>query len=100
MHDLETLAEVLGSNSTAALTFNDPAAAREVLQSLSAKEHIMAAGLYRSDGVIFATYVRDPARTPSAFRRPNRAGHGFKPNGFWSFPPISLTGIALGPVFL
>jgi hypothetical protein len=31
MHDLETLAEVLGSNSTAALTFNDPAAAREVL---------------------------------------------------------------------
>ena len=29
--DLETLAKVLGSNSTAALTFNDPAAAREVL---------------------------------------------------------------------
>src|SRR5437879_12500997 len=49
MHDLETLAEVLGSNSTAALTFNDQAAAREVLRSLSAKEHIMAAALYRRE---------------------------------------------------
>jgi uncharacterized membrane protein affecting hemolysin expression len=65
MHDLETLAEVLGSNSTAALTFNDPAAAREVLQSLSAKEHVMAACLYRSDGAMFATFVRDADSWPT-----------------------------------
>src|SRR5579872_6595132 len=65
--DLETLAKVLGSNSTAALTFNDPAAAREVLQSLSAKEHIMAAGLFRTDGAIFATYLRDAAVAPFVF---------------------------------
>ena len=70
MHDLETLAEVLGSNSTAALTFNDPATAREVLQSLSAKEHVMAAALYRIDGAIFATYVRDPALAPFSFPAP------------------------------
>ena len=49
--DLETLAEVLGSNSTAALTFNDPTTVREVLQSLAAKPHVMAASLYRSDGL-------------------------------------------------
>src|ERR1700676_3057822 len=67
MHDLETLAEVMGSNSTAALTFNDPAAAREVLQSLSAKEHILAASLYRNDGVIFAAYARDPIVRPFVF---------------------------------
>ena len=68
MHDLETLAEVLGSNSTAALTFNDPAAAREVLGSLSAKEPIMAAALYRIDeAASFATYVRDPALAPFSF---------------------------------
>jgi uncharacterized membrane protein affecting hemolysin expression len=67
MRDLQTLAEVLGSNSTAAPAFNDSAAAREVLQSLAAKEHIMAAALYHVDGAIFATYVRDPARAPFAF---------------------------------
>ena len=67
MHDLETLADVLGSNSTAALTFNDPAPAREVLQSLAAKEHIMAACLYLSNGAIFATYTRDSAGSPFIF---------------------------------
>ena len=67
LRDLETLAEVLGSNSTAALTFNDPTTAREVLQSLAAKSHVMAASLYRSDGAIFASYVRDSALATFCF---------------------------------
>jgi two-component system, sensor histidine kinase and response regulator len=100
MHDLETLAEVLGSNSTAALTFNDPAAAREVLQSLSAKEHIMAAGLYRSDGAIFATYVRDPARAPFVFPAPESSGTRFEAKRLVVFHTILLDGHRLGTVFL
>ena len=99
-HDLQTLAEVLGSNSTAALTFNDPAAAREVLQSLSAREHIMAAGLYRSDGAIFATYLRDAALAPFVFPRPESTGTRFEDKRLIVFHAILLDGHGLGTVFL
>src|SRR3989304_1427721 len=46
VRDLETLAQVLGSNSTAALTFNDATSGHEVLQALSAKEYILGACVY------------------------------------------------------
>ncbi len=55
-NNLETLAEVVGSNSTAALAFRDPAAATEVLSALKAKPHVKAAGIYSADGSLFASY--------------------------------------------
>jgi methyl-accepting chemotaxis protein len=100
MHDLETLAEVLGSNSTAALTFNDATAAGEVLESLSAKEHIMAAALYRADEAIFATYVRGPARAPFAFPAPESSRTRFEAGRLVVFHTIVLDGRHLGTVFL
>jgi two-component system sensor histidine kinase/response regulator len=100
MHDLETLAVVLGSNSTAAVTFNDPAAAREVLQSLSAKEHIVAAALYRADGAIFATYVRDAARIPFVFPAPEASTSRFEAKLLVVFHAILLDGRPLGTVYL
>jgi signal transduction histidine kinase/CheY-like chemotaxis protein/HPt (histidine-containing phosphotransfer) domain-containing protein len=56
--DLETLAEILGSNSTAALTFGDQKAANELLAGLKANRHIMTAYLYAADGKPFARYRR------------------------------------------
>ena len=44
--DLETLADVLARNSTAALTFHDAGAARDVLQALRAEPGITAACIY------------------------------------------------------
>jgi HPt (histidine-containing phosphotransfer) domain-containing protein len=56
--DLETLAEILGSNSTAALTFGDQKAANEHLSGLKANRHIMTACLYAADGKPFGRYRR------------------------------------------
>jgi diguanylate cyclase (GGDEF)-like protein/PAS domain S-box-containing protein len=56
--DLSTLADVLGQNSTAALTFQDADAAHSVLQALQAKPNVTAACIYSADGKPFATYVR------------------------------------------
>src|SRR5437879_117793 len=100
MHDLETLAEVLGSISTAALTFNDQAAAREVLRSLSAKEHIMAAALYRGDGTMFATYIRDSAGAHFASPAAEPDAARFEAKRLVDFHTILLDGRLLGMVFL
>ena len=57
-HDLTTIAQIIGSNSTAALSFDDPQSASEILSSLSSKPHIVEACIYKSDGSVFAKYSR------------------------------------------
>ncbi len=59
-NDLGVLAEIFGSNSTAALAFGDQKAAEEVLSALKAKGHIVGACIYSPDGKPFATYRRAP----------------------------------------
>jgi PAS domain S-box-containing protein len=54
--DLSTLAQVVGSNSTVALTFGDRQGAGEVLGALRAKPSIVAAGIYTETGAPFARY--------------------------------------------
>ena len=53
--DLETLAEIIGNRSTAALAYDREDDAKETLAALSFKKHIVAAALYR-DGRLFAQY--------------------------------------------
>jgi signal transduction histidine kinase len=57
-NDLTVLAEIVGSNSTAAVTFRDQRAAEELLSGLRAKRHIVAAFIYTNDREPFATYHR------------------------------------------
>ena len=57
------LAKVLGSNSTAALTFDDASAAREILASLAMQPTVKSACLFDAKGRVFAAY---PAAIPQA----------------------------------
>ena len=52
------LAEVLASNSAAALTFDDSGAADELLRGLAAEPSVASAVLYTAGGQVFATYHR------------------------------------------
>jgi|HubBroStandDraft_1064217.scaffolds.fasta_scaffold22806_2 diguanylate cyclase (GGDEF)-like protein len=61
---LSTLADVVGKNSTAALSFRDQAAAIEVLEAFRAEPSLITACLYDSSGTLFAQYKRD-SRTPT-----------------------------------
>lgn len=58
-NQLSTLADVIGQNSVAALEFNDPTAAKDVLQALRAEPPVMTACLYDLDAGLFAEYHRD-----------------------------------------
>ncbi len=58
VQDLTTMSQVLGANSTAALTFNDSNAAKDILKALRAKPHVTSAWICTEDGHTFASYVR------------------------------------------
>src|SRR3989338_9510793 len=58
---IETQAMIIGSNTTAALIFDDEKAATETLSSLSVSPHIAAAILYDKKGKLFAEYIRNNA---------------------------------------
>lgn len=53
---LQTLAEVIGSRSTADITFNDDRSARENLSALAAKGNIERAFILLDSGAVFAEY--------------------------------------------
>ncbi|HEX7704974.1 MAG TPA: ATP-binding protein [Thermoanaerobaculia bacterium] len=58
--DLSTTAQLVASNSTAALAFEDRKAAQEVLGALRAKAPVVAAAIYDQDREVFARYQPDP----------------------------------------
>ena len=75
---ISTLADIVGQNSTAALNFNDKAAAVEVLQALHAEPPVVFACLYDVSGQLFASYQRSARESncPSTTRTiPIAAAH-------------------------
>lgn len=63
--DMSAIAEIIGNNSRAALLFDDPAAAAEILASLRATPGIVQTILYDEDDQRFAEY-----RNPSTLTLP------------------------------
>src|ERR1700733_11671871 len=61
--DLSASARMVGSNSTAALSFGDAKSAREVLSALQAKQNVIHACIYDKDGKVFAKYSRGAAQS-------------------------------------
>jgi signal transduction histidine kinase/DNA-binding response OmpR family regulator len=60
VRNLSTQAQIIGSNSVSALLFNDSQSAENTLSALKAAHNILFAGIYSKDGVLFASYSRDP----------------------------------------
>lgn len=56
LQQLSTIGEIVASNSTAALAFENPDDAEEILRALAAEPHIVAAALYSDSGRLFAYY--------------------------------------------
>ena len=58
VRDVTMLADIVGTNSTAALTFKDATAAADALRATAVNEHILDARLFTRDGTLLATYMR------------------------------------------
>jgi PAS domain S-box-containing protein len=98
--DLLTQAEIIGSNSMAALAFEDEKAVGEILSALKAKDDIVAAAIYSPDGRLFAFYRQPGSDARSLPAQPEAAGHRFDQQSLKVFYPITLHGQPLGTVYI
>lgn len=98
VQNLGTLSEMIGSNTTAALLFNNPEDATETLASLKAENHIVAATIYLNTDQVFATY----SRSNQIFTPPqaSSAGHTFGKDYLDMFQPVMLDGEKIGTLYI
>jgi signal transduction histidine kinase/CheY-like chemotaxis protein/uncharacterized membrane protein affecting hemolysin expression len=98
--DLSTLAEIIGNQSTAALTYEDKDTATEILSALSAKKHITAAALYEKDGNLLASYSSGKKSAASFPNRPIQDTLSFGNGALVLFHEIRLDGNLVGTIYL
>lgn len=98
--NMSVLAQIIGSNTTAALAFEDPKNAREILSALAAERQITAAAIYDDTGNIFARFP-DSGASPDIPETAGRDGYRFQGGSLDMFQPISQQeGGRLGTIFL
>jgi signal transduction histidine kinase/CheY-like chemotaxis protein len=97
-HNLATLGDAIAANSTAALAFQNPDDAREVLSALHAESHIVDAILFTSDGTPFASY---PARRPAVqVATPPPDGYRFEGGYLIGVQPVVQGQHRMGSLYL
>jgi signal transduction histidine kinase/DNA-binding response OmpR family regulator len=99
--DVETLAEVIGSNSTGALVFQDIGSAKEVLKALSFERHVTKACIYDRKRELFAKYLA-PGIQAEFPVLPTKANASYfpDPRTLIVFRRIVLDGEQIGTVYI
>ena len=100
VEDLEIQAEIIATNSTAALTFGDGKAIEEMLAALKAKRSIVAACVYNKSGLPFARYLRNGSSDLPAPTTPAGNSSEFRANDLIVFHRIVWDGEMIGTVFI
>jgi signal transduction histidine kinase/DNA-binding response OmpR family regulator len=100
VHQLSLQADIIGANSTAAITFDDASGARDTLGALAADEHVIAAWIYKKDGQQFARYARTEVSHPDAPTDLQEATHRIGDHGIEVRRPILLDSEIVGDVYI
>jgi PAS domain S-box-containing protein len=87
IRELSTLGKIIAANSTAALAFHNQDDADELLATLRAERHVVAACLYDKEGKLFSKY---PSSLPvDAFpAMPAKEGYRFEHSHLAGFEPV------------
>ena len=96
--DMHTQAALLGRNSAAALTFDDPRVAQENLGLLRIRPQVAAAAIYDARGALFARYQREGGGAVPA--RAEAQGERVEGRELLVFRRLASGGEVLGTVFL
>jgi signal transduction histidine kinase/ActR/RegA family two-component response regulator/HAMP domain-containing protein len=98
--NLSSLADVISYNSTASLTFNDPAVAKDLLNCLSSEPHIIQAIVYNKNAQLFARYTRRQEKPDVEAPNPPLEGYAFGGDFLAYGAKIQLQGEQLGWIYL
>ncbi len=99
LRELSTLGEIIATNSTAALAFDDREEAAEILTALKAEKHIEAASLYDKDGNLFSTYP-DSLPASNFPQHPGDWSYRFEESDVSGFQPVIQSEKRLGSLYL
>jgi len=101
VRNLSAEAQIVGSNSISALTFNDPQSAQETLSAFQSLPHIITAAIFSVDGQLFAQYARKPGERVADSGDPTGEGLAtFRRNVLVVRQPIVFQGKRLGYVLI
>jgi PAS domain S-box-containing protein len=98
--ELTALADTLGANAAASLTFNDRQSAADILGELGAERHVVAACLYDPHGEFFAAYQRTAGATSCREQVPPTQEPQFASESVTLGRTISLGGETAGSIVL
>jgi signal transduction histidine kinase/CheY-like chemotaxis protein/HAMP domain-containing protein len=101
IRDLRGLAELIANQSTAVLSFDDADNAREILNALRARPHIVSACMYKG-AKPFVSYFRPASITANVPQRPEPDGFRFEPEHLVLFQRVvdTKSGEIIGSVYL
>ncbi|MGK0499108.1 MAG: signal transduction histidine kinase/DNA-binding response OmpR family regulator [Oceanicoccus sp.] len=94
---LDSHAQVIGSNNTAAIVFDEPFSARESLKSLEVVAGIVIAAIYSDGGALFASYANDDSLAIPEYRQ---SGYYFESGHVDLYQTIMLDGDNIGTILL
>jgi signal transduction histidine kinase len=94
-----TIGKLIAVNSTAALAFDDPEDAKEILVALKTERRIVAACLYDKDGKIFAQYP-DSVKAGTFPAKPTDGDYAFTSSSLAGFEPVMQDNKRLGTLYI
>ncbi len=98
--ELATMAQMIGANSIAALTFEDKRVAEDTLSALSVDDRVIAASIYTKDGAVFGRYSRGGAAGQYIPLAPRPMGTYYEQGHLLLFRPIFLRREAIGTIYV
>jgi PAS domain S-box-containing protein len=96
--DLSASAKMVGTNSTAALSFGDAKAAKEILAALQAKQNVIRSCIYDQDDVLFASYNRDAKLSDCSLSPAQAQADASARRNMALLQPITLNGESIGTI--
>ena len=98
VEDLESTADLIGTNSAAALAFDDALNGAKLLEALKTRPHIRGAVLYQPDGHFFASYLRGDLNGKYLFPEGNHEPVEWSTGRLTVIRPIVVNGKMLGTI--